>query len=205
MRLLISAILFSVFAVGSVFNAVSLWQNMVRRKKFPSPAVFIPGIAGVAALAVCPYRVCHKWIWLPLIIDPGCLLSVMLAFAVNARDIYDTNHFFRVALLRSYDADMPSLEICLFKSGRFVLKKKDRLSLLSGIGDWIWADGKLTLHVWGVCLIYDLIRDNDETHGQHSRFVWSPDSTSGPLDSLNLRQIAGKPFPPAPQSAYTAS
>jgi hypothetical protein len=106
--------------------------------------------------------------------------------------MYDTNCFFRRARLRSSDYGDVVVEILLFKSGRFLLRKRDRLSRLSGIGDWSYADRELTLDIWGKRIVYDLAKE-DPSIGAPC-FQWSSHSAASPVDGLDLRQVAGRQF-----------
>jgi cell division protein FtsW (lipid II flippase) len=66
------------FCAGAFFVYVNFAVIYIAhfKKKHVSPAGLIGG--GLCALSfwLCPYKAVRPWFWVPLVVDPGCLLLV---------------------------------------------------------------------------------------------------------------------------------
>ena len=87
----VAAPLFVLFLWAAAFNllvyataAIRPWRKSGRR--LPSVVPLVGGLSGAVALVLCPVRSVPRYAWLPLVLDVGCLPSLILfvvGFAVG--------------------------------------------------------------------------------------------------------------------------
>lgn len=185
--------LFVLFATGSIFNAAMLWKAFVRGHKHSTLVPLFPGIAGVVSFCLSPYPVLWRHFWLPLVIDPGCALTMVIAVLVSWPDIYATNPFFRIARLRSYDCVDVRVLVTLYSSGIYTLKKDNyhpRVSL-SYADKWSLDDDVLTLTLGGETIKYSITLESCNCNQGIAKLNWVSSSVPSILDEIKLEQVNG--------------
>jgi hypothetical protein len=81
-REVLAGLLLAFGALGVVTNLGCLWTVYVfRKRRGVSLVPFVGGLCGAAGLLVCPARGVAYYAWVPLVVDPGCLL-LLACFAV---------------------------------------------------------------------------------------------------------------------------
>lgn len=75
---ILPGLLFGFFLIGAAANAAILLLQPDEHGRKPSMVPLIPGIAGAIALAIAPLEVLHPWFWVPLVLDVGTGLYLLL-------------------------------------------------------------------------------------------------------------------------------
>jgi hypothetical protein len=188
---IVSAILFVLFLYGAVFNALALWNLIIKKREWPSGVSFGSGILGAVSLLVWPEFRLARYAWIPLVADVGCVPYLCIAIPCVGRQLYMTSRLFRLATFVSIGIHDSSVTLVLYKTGRFVLKKettKPTWSLLSiGGSDWSREGEGLSLQVSGIDVRYAL-QDEEGI----PVLKWCPDNEPSILDHTDLRLTHGQ-------------
>jgi hypothetical protein len=87
--MLVLKIVASILAVFSSLAIAMNYYYLVEMRKRPvSLMPIVGGITGTLALTLVPIPRIQAWIWIPLVVDPGCIpMIVVLLFRAARRDL----------------------------------------------------------------------------------------------------------------------
>ncbi len=74
MQYLLMTVLLGVFLYGTIFNGVVFVSGYFLKRKAPSVVPFIGGMAGAYLMRLLPWEGFHRYYWVPLFLDFGCVL-----------------------------------------------------------------------------------------------------------------------------------
>lgn len=76
MQWILGSVLFLVFVISAIGNAVIAIVGTMQRMKVPSMVPLVGGICGFVSLLIVPIQDVRKYCWLPLILDLGAVPNV---------------------------------------------------------------------------------------------------------------------------------
>jgi hypothetical protein len=153
LRILVASALGLMFIAGAVHNVRVLRRMIAGTLRYPSQVPLLPGLAGAIALAVLPFPSLHRYIWVPLVLDPGCLPYLILALSCLSAEMWRHS---RINLVTRYVAkvgDRRTVTISLYRKDFVICQEIRRppgeygISELSRVGDWCETPDELILHI----------------------------------------------------------
>ena len=71
------AFLFGLFGVFVIVMNYVMIADWIIRRRHHSLSPLAGGICVSIGLLVCPVALCRHWVWVPLVVDPGCAYSLL--------------------------------------------------------------------------------------------------------------------------------